>query len=132
MNVPYVVEASSTGGFSAVTVMHGEPSTSYDVLFYTNIGCDPSGSGEGRTHVMTETTTTDAAGNSIFTASIATPVTPGHVVVACAIRNSERLDLGILQVRGDRRRVNTPVPPFLAGTPDPAVYTGTISATDSD
>lgn len=77
---------SATRSASATTlrgILHSAASQTYEVDFFANILCDPSGSGEGQFYMGSRPVTTDPAGNAVFEFTL--PVTaPGRYFTATA------------------------------------------------
>jgi len=61
-----------------------ESNKTYTLQFFANDACDSSGSGEGQIFLGGSTTTTDANGNAVFTASVGTGISLSQLVTATA------------------------------------------------
>jgi len=71
-NAPAITSAQSFGSnVNVVGLLSSAPSTTYRVEFFSNLTCDPSGAGEGRTFLGSANLTTDAAGVVNFDLTIA-------------------------------------------------------------
>ena len=67
-NAPVLdVHQSAGGSFPSVAgSLEAAPNTKYDIDFFRNPGCDPSGSGEGAQWIASIVVTTDSSGHSSF------------------------------------------------------------------
>ena len=68
----FPIPASVTTSLSGVTVsgtLNSVPGTAFELDFYSNTVCDPSGLGEGEEFVGSWMVTTDGGGNGVFTAT---------------------------------------------------------------
>ena len=66
-NFPVFRAATPEGGGTRVTgTLQSRASRTYTLDFYTSTECDPSGNGEGQTHLASRTVLTDAAGKATF------------------------------------------------------------------
>jgi uncharacterized repeat protein (TIGR01451 family) len=73
-NYPVVTSAVWHAGSVTVTgTLDSIPGTTFDVDFYSNVVCDPSGFGEGEVWRHSIPVTTNASGDATFTASFAHP-----------------------------------------------------------
>jgi uncharacterized repeat protein (TIGR01451 family) len=80
-NFPVLTAAASSGGATTVDgSLNSAPSTTFRIEFFSSAACDAAGNGEGRTLVGFTNVTTDASGNTTFSASVA----PAAVVTATA------------------------------------------------
>ena len=59
-------------------------STAFTIEFFSNIGCDPSGNGEGRSFLGSTMVTTDVNGDVSFSVSFGSAVPSGQVITATA------------------------------------------------
>lgn len=74
-NYPVLTSVSSSGGTTTVQgTLNSTPATTFQVEFFANTACDPSGYGEGETFIGFTSVTTDAAGNASFTTMLSTNV----------------------------------------------------------
>ncbi|MCA1684209.1 MAG: right-handed parallel beta-helix repeat-containing protein, partial [Actinobacteria bacterium] len=85
-NFPLVTSVTSDGLATAVGgTLNSKPSTTYEVDFYSNRACDPSGHGEGAlAHIGVAEVTTDAAGNAAFQATLSVIVADGRAITLTA------------------------------------------------
>ena len=72
-------------GVQVVGTLNTTPGASFQVIFYLNDNCDPSGHGEGQIPFASiDGLITDGAGNAAIDMSVLMPVTVGHFVTATA------------------------------------------------
>lgn len=64
--------------------LQSRPGTTYTLDFYANVYAEPSGAGEGQTHLGSTNLTTDAASNLTFLVSLPITNLPGRYVTATA------------------------------------------------
>jgi hypothetical protein len=84
-NNPDLTSANSTlSGTTIVGSLNSTPSTSFSIYFFSDTGCDPSGSGEGRTFIGSTNVTTDGSGNVGFNVLVSGVALAGEVVNATA------------------------------------------------
>ena len=82
---PVLTSVTSGGGnTTAQGTLTGPSNVTFNVQFFANNACDPSGTGEGQTFIGSTSTTTDAAGNATFNAVLASAVGANQVVTATA------------------------------------------------
>ena len=74
-NFPTLTSASVGGGVSVAGTINTTPSTAIKIDVYGNSTCDPSGNGEGATHLGEIAITTNGSGDGPFAALF--PVSPG-------------------------------------------------------
>jgi hypothetical protein len=82
-NFPLLTSSSSNGSTTTIQgTLNSKPNTVFQIDFYSNAGCDPSGNGEGARFFDTTSITTDANGNASinFVSSLALPA--GRVISA--------------------------------------------------
>jgi len=65
-------------------IMYGEPSSVYELEFFSAPTLDPSGFGEGQTYLGTTTVTTDASGIVTYNVMFSLSLAPGTVITATA------------------------------------------------
>lgn len=83
-NYPVVTSVVASGGnATAQGTLNSAASTAYQLEFFSNPTCDPSGNGEGQTFVGSQSVTTDANGNANFNISLAN-VSTGQFITATA------------------------------------------------
>lgn len=82
-NFPVLTTASVDGNTTIEGVLNSTASTQFTVQFFANTACDPSGFGEGRTYLATDTTTTDGAGDAAISVTVAGDLT-GQFITATA------------------------------------------------
>ncbi len=74
---PAIEAISAAAGKATISgVMVGEASSGYELDFYANASCDPSGVGQGQTYLGTATVETDAAGETPYAVSLPTAAIP--------------------------------------------------------
>lgn len=75
-------------GVSDATTVDGSldslASSDFTLDFYASSECDPSGHGEGQTYLGSDTVTTDAGGDAVFSSTLAIAVPGGWYVTATA------------------------------------------------
>ncbi len=80
---PALTSASPyTGKTAIIGDVIDSPNTTYHIDFYSNKTCDPSGHGEGRTHLGSAERTTDANGDKHFALTFDTVVPTGQFITA--------------------------------------------------
>ncbi len=83
-NYPTVISASSSGGTTTVTgTLNSAAGQAFQLDFYANLVCDPSGRGEGEQYLGSTSVITDGAGNGSFNAVLPTGA-QGRFVTATA------------------------------------------------
>lgn len=84
-NFPVLTSASSGGGTTTIQGnLNSTPVTIFNVDFYANAACDPSGNGEGQTYLGASSVTTDAAGNATINVVLPVTVGAGQLITATA------------------------------------------------
>ena len=83
-NYPVLSRAISANSTVIEGTLDSTPNSSFQFDFFSNSTCDPSGYGEGETFIGSMDVTTDANGDVIFVASLATIVSPGQIITATA------------------------------------------------
>ncbi|MEA2464917.1 MAG: trimeric autotransporter adhesin, partial [Acidobacteriota bacterium] len=85
-NYPVLTSAVWNAGTLTVTgTLDSTPNTPFDIDFYSNTACDPSGYGEGEVWRHTLQVTTDANGDAAINASFANP-TAGFITTTATSR----------------------------------------------
>jgi len=77
----------ATSGPATTTIdgdLDSTPSTTFTIEFFSNIGCDPSGNGEGQSFLGSTMVMTDVNGDVSFSVSFGSPVPTGQVITATA------------------------------------------------
>ncbi|MCU0499205.1 MAG: right-handed parallel beta-helix repeat-containing protein [Anaerolineae bacterium] len=73
-NYPVITNVTFSGGSVTITgTLNSAPSTSYQIDFFSNSACDPSGHGEGEDYFGRVTTSTNSSGNGTFNATFSAP-----------------------------------------------------------
>lgn len=73
-NYPVISNAIFSGSNVSITgTLNSAPNTSYQIDFFSNSSCDPSGYGEGEDYFGRVTVSTNASGNATFNASLSAP-----------------------------------------------------------
>jgi CSLREA domain-containing protein len=84
-NFPTLSGVATSGNSTSVIIsLSSTPSTAFTFELFDNLGCDPSGFGEGRTLVVRVPGQTDPSGNAAVVANTPAAVTPGHALTATA------------------------------------------------
>jgi len=74
-NFPVLTSASSAGGSTTIQgTLNSAPDVSFNLEFFSNAGCDPSGNGEGQVFIGSTMVTTGASCNVSFTVTFAVGV----------------------------------------------------------
>jgi CSLREA domain-containing protein len=68
-NFPALTSVASNDGVSIQATLNSSPSSTFGLDFFSNVACDESGNGEGRTPLGSSTLTTDASGSGTGTAA---------------------------------------------------------------
>ncbi len=82
-NFPVLTSASVNANTTIEGVLNSIASTQFTIQFFANTACDPSGFGEGRMYLATDTTTTDGSGNATTSVTVAGDLT-GQFITATA------------------------------------------------
>lgn len=130
----FPVLASAVSGFNSTVVkgsLNSVANTAFTVQFFADLSCDPSGNGEGRTFLGSQSIAT-VGNDATFTAKLLPPVAPGSVITSTATDpsgNTSELSLCRV-VTGARADTSLAV----VDTPDPVAVgsplTYTITATN--
>ncbi len=84
-NYPVLTVAVSTGGITSIQgSLNSTASTTFFIDFYSNPAQDPTGYGEGRVYLGSDTVMTDGSGDVSIDTVLAASVTAGHFVTATA------------------------------------------------
>jgi CSLREA domain-containing protein len=84
-NFPVLTNASVDGGTTRVAgTLNSTAETTFDLHFYANPECDPSGYGEGQNFLGSTSTTTDSNGNATFAGTALLPAAASSVITATA------------------------------------------------
>ncbi len=84
-NFPIITSVMAAGGSTNVKgSLNSSASTSFNLDFYRNTSCDPSGNGEGEHFIGSTLVTTDASGNANFDTTFAVSTPSGEVLTATA------------------------------------------------
>jgi len=84
-NFPLLSSVSSNGGTTTIQgTLNSQPNTVFQIHFYSNSACDPSGNGEGAQFFDTTNLTTDANGNATINFTSSLPLATGKVITATA------------------------------------------------
>src|SRR5207249_3884948 len=62
----------------------------FDLEFFSNPLCDPSGFGEGQTYIGTTSVNTNGSGNATFNATFAVSIPAGYAITATATDSSSK------------------------------------------
>jgi len=84
-NFPIISSVMASGGSTNVKgSLNSSASTSFNLDFYRNSACDPSGNGEGEHFIGSTLVTTDASGNANFDTTFAVSTPASEVLTATA------------------------------------------------
>jgi hypothetical protein len=84
-NFPVLTTALSSGGNTTIQgTLNSTPSTTYQVDFFSNASCDPSGHGQGQTFLGSTVVTTDGSCNGSFNVTLPVTVSPQTRLTATA------------------------------------------------
>ncbi len=84
-NFPIITSVMAGGGSTNVKgSLNSSASTSFNLDFYRNSTCDPSGNGEGEHFIGSTLVTTDASGNANFDTTFAVSTAASEVLTATA------------------------------------------------
>lgn len=84
-NFPVLSKASSQGATTLVAGnLNSTPNTTFDLEFFANDACDPSGNGEGQIVLGGGAVTTDASGNAAFQFTLPAASAVGQFMTATA------------------------------------------------
>jgi CSLREA domain-containing protein len=84
-NFPVPTSVITNGGGTTIQgTLNSTPNTTFQIDFYSNAACDPSGNGEGALFFNTTTVATDGTGNAAINATFPIPLAPGRVITATA------------------------------------------------
>jgi parallel beta-helix repeat protein len=85
-NFPVITSSMNFGGtsISIQGTLNSTANTSFQIDFYSNTSCDPSGNGEGQTHIGTTNATTNGSGNGSFNVTFNVAVPVGRTLTATA------------------------------------------------
>jgi hypothetical protein len=84
-NYPVLSSAQSSGGTTTIAgTLDAAPLADFQIEFFSNPSCDPSGYGEGQVYLGTTTVTTNGGGIATFSTPLNVSVMPGHRATATA------------------------------------------------
>lgn len=84
-NFPTITYATSTPTSTQIGgTINSNPNTALAIHVYSNTVADPSGNGEGETHLGSTNVTTDGSGNATFIVNVASPTTLGRFITGTA------------------------------------------------
>jgi hypothetical protein len=84
-NFPTLGVVTNSGiSLSIQGTLNSAANTTFNLQFFTNASCDPSGYGEGQTPISTSAATTDNSGNASFTVSLPVTLPQNQFVTATA------------------------------------------------
>jgi hypothetical protein len=84
-NYPDLTSSNSTlSGTTIVGSLNSTPSTQFSIYFFSDVSCDPSGFGEGRTFIGSTNVTTNGAGTVPINVIVPGIAASGHFVNATA------------------------------------------------
>jgi hypothetical protein len=132
-NFPVLTSATLTGGTTRVAgTLNSTPLTKFQVEFFSNAACDPSGFGEGARFLGSTDVTTDGAGNASFTLTgLGDPGTDRIVTATATDPNGNTSEFSACQAVGQQfftvppcRIVDTRNPAGPRGGPALAAQSG--------
>src|SRR5262249_32103234 len=83
----FPVLTAATNASASVTIagtLNSKASTTFDLDFFSNVRCDPSGSGEGQNYIGSASVTTDGSGNASFNVTLPVPVVGRYITSTAA------------------------------------------------
>lgn len=84
-NFPVLESTSSSSGFITIQGrLNSEPNKTYTIQFFTDDNCDPSGFGEGKSHIGSTAVTTDGSGNAVFNVTFPGAIPEGGSITSTA------------------------------------------------
>jgi len=84
-NFPVLTSVASNGGATTIRgALNSTPNTIFQIDFYSNATCDPSGNGEGTLFFGTATVTTAGDGIAVIDVSFPMALAPGAVITSTA------------------------------------------------
>lgn len=87
-NSPFLTEITgATGGVTVQGILHSAPNSLFNLAFFANSVCDPSGHGEGQTYLGKSQVTTDGSGEGSFNATFMTTLPTSSFITVTAIRS---------------------------------------------
>jgi Calx-beta domain-containing protein len=93
--------------------LNSSPNSTFQISFYANSACDPSGNGEGAIPFGSTSAVTDASGNAQFSVVVTNPLGPGKVITAMATdsagNTSEFSPCDVSQAAGNAQLSNLPI-----------------------
>lgn len=100
-NFPIINWAHAENGETVLEgILDSKPTTNYNLEFFANVACDPSGFGEGERVLGTATLTTDANGKGTFRVRFPSPPVTGESITAIATGLGNTSEFGPCQVMG--------------------------------
>lgn len=137
-NYPVLSSASADGGLTIEGTLNSTANTGFEIQFFANSECDPSGLGEGEDYVGSAVVTTDGSGNVAFSEDF--PPFAGQFVTATATSpdgNTSEFS-GCVEIESSATPTPSPTPtpgPTATPTPTPsptAAPGGILGDTDCD
>jgi hypothetical protein len=84
-NFPVLTSVASNGGSTTIHgALNSTPNTTFQIDFYSNATCDPSGNGEGTLFFNTATVTTAGDGIAAIDVTFPMALAPGRVITSTA------------------------------------------------
>lgn len=88
-NFPVLTSAVSGGGSITITgSLNSSSGIPFEIQFFSNSVCDPSGNGEGETFIGSAIVMTDGSGNAAINVTLPTAVFAGQIVTSTATNSS--------------------------------------------
>lgn len=85
-NFPVITAATTSGGGTTITgTLLAYQNKTFELYFFSNPTCDPSGYGEGQAYAGTTSVTTNASGMGTFSVNITPGIPGGQYVTAFAV-----------------------------------------------
>lgn len=83
-NFPVLTSATTDGSTIIEGMLNSTPNTEFNLEFFSNSACDPSGQGEGETLLGSTDVATDVSGDVSFAVTFPVTVPPGEFISATA------------------------------------------------
>jgi CSLREA domain-containing protein len=117
-NFPVITSVARSGGLAVMNgTLNSRPSTSFEIEFFSNPSCDPSGNGEGQTLIASIYTATDGSGNSPILAAVPISGLAGDFITATATDS-----LGNTSEFSQCTQLSTPLPVIQFGQPSYSTF----------
>ncbi len=133
-NFPIITNVSTAGGNTTVTgTLNSTTNTSFTLDFYDNAAADPSGNGEGKTYLGSDTVTTTGNDASFSKTLTGFALPAGHVITVTATDpNGNTSEFSLAAALSNVAPVNTVPAGPLNATEDVSLAITGISVDDAD